>query len=88
MTAVKPSSNFGRGRRAIVGLVITCAMAAVAAAVALNGRHAQATAIPSDDSGAAKKARTATTGSDPSLPAARDVLEGVPAATGDPAPTF
>lgn len=83
MNATKPSSDTGRGARVFVAVVVATATAAVTAGVALNGRHPQAALA----AGADALPRTVTP-SDPSLPAASAVLEGVPAETGEPAPTF
>jgi hypothetical protein len=88
MNATKRSNETGRGRRAFVAAVVATVLAAVTGGVALNGRH-----LPAPASAAAEAAAGATPGieasrSDPSLPAASEVLERVPAESGEPAPTF
>jgi hypothetical protein len=88
MNTTKPSSETGRGRRAFVAAVLATAMAAVTGGVALNGRHPPAPAGAAAEAAAGATPGIEASRSDPSLPAASEVLERVPAENGEPAPTF
>jgi hypothetical protein len=78
------SSETGGTRRLLITLLITTAAAAVTGGVALNDRHpARAVA----ERIGARPALAVAPSSDPSLPAASEVLKEVPAGSGEPAPT-
>ena len=87
MNATDRPSDGGRGRGAFVAAVVATAAAAVAAGVALNEHHLQAHDIPADAAGNARQGSAAPE-SDPSLPAASDVIDRAPAETAESAPTF
>ena len=97
------SAKSGPRRGLFVSLVIGTAAAAVTAGVALNQRHTgeavvqRADASPADNARATVAAvrehaplaeRASASLVDPLLPAASEVLERVPAGSGELAPTF
>ena len=85
MNRTLASGASGGARRVFVAIVVaSAAAAAVAAGVALNGHHAPQLAARSD---AGAMPPSAVPARDSSVPAA-SVVDGVPATTGEPAPTF